>query len=91
MITTWYVTFEIRKRGVRRYKERSPRLTRTFATETEAKAFARLKLDEGMVVFAGTINPYSPKRLVLSRDMADWIEEEPVPNLSDEANKGNPL
>ena len=72
---TWYVTFEIRKRGLLRKKERSPRQTRTFVTETGAKMFARVKLEEGLVVFAGTINPYSPKRLILSRDIAAWVEE----------------
>jgi hypothetical protein len=69
---TWYVTFEIRKRGLLK-KERSPRETRTFATEPEAKIFARAKLDEGLVVFAGTINPESPKRLILFHDVGDWL------------------
>jgi hypothetical protein len=74
---TWYVTFEIRKRGLLSKKERSPRETRTFATEAEAKMFARAKLEEGLVVFAGTINPHSPKRLVLSHDIADWLAARP--------------
>ena len=71
----WYVTFEIRKRGLRSRKERSPRETRTFATEAEAKVFARLKLENGLVVFAGTINPHLPKRLILSNSIANWLEE----------------
>ena len=74
MAPTWYVTFEIRKRGLLSKKERSPRETRLFTTEAEAKTFARLKLQEGLVVFAGTINPYSPKRLVLPHDVALWVE-----------------
>ena len=69
----WYVTFEIRKRGLLSKKERSPRETRTFATEAEAKMFARAKLEEGLVIFAGTINPHTPKRLVLSHDIANWL------------------
>jgi hypothetical protein len=72
---TWYVTFEIRKRGLLSKKERSPRETRTFATEAEAKMFARVKLDNGLVVFAGTINPHLPKRLILSNSIANWLEE----------------
>jgi hypothetical protein len=76
---TWFVTFEIRKRGLLHKKERSPRETRTFRTETEAKIFAQTKLEKGLVVFAGTINPYSPKRLVLSRDIAGWLLEESEP------------
>lgn len=35
-----------------------------------------MKLEEGLVVFAGTINPYSPKRLILSHDVAGWLEEQ---------------
>ena len=51
---TWYVTFEIPSRGtaVRRRRSRS---TQTFETETEAKNFARMKFDEGLIVTAGTI------------------------------------
>jgi len=77
---TWYVTFEIRKRGLLSKKERSPRETRTFATEAEAKKFARVKLEEELVVFAGTINPHSPKRLILSYDISSWVEEQPASN-----------
>jgi len=76
---TWFVTFEIRKRGLLHKKERSPRETRTFATEAEAKIFAQTKLEEGLVIFAGTINPHSPKRLILSRDIAGWLLEESQP------------
>jgi hypothetical protein len=31
-------------------------LTKTFETETEAKNFARIKFEEGLIVTAGTIN-----------------------------------
>lgn len=72
----WYVTFELRPRGLLNRRARSPRETRTFATEAEAKAFARTKLDEGLVVFAGTINPHLPKQLILSQHMADWLVEQ---------------
>jgi hypothetical protein len=56
MRATWYVTFEVDKRGMLP-KRRSPRGTETFATEAEAKRFARSKFDEGLIVFAGTLNP----------------------------------
>ena len=79
MAPTWYVTFEIHKRGLRPKKVRSPRETRTFATEAEAKMFARVKLDEGLFVFAGTINPHSPRRLILSGHIASWVEEQTEP------------
>ena len=74
MPPTWYVTFESRPRGVLP-KRRSPRETRTFATEGDAKNFARSKLDEGLVVFAGTINPYLPRRLVPSSHVHMWLTE----------------
>jgi hypothetical protein len=74
MTPTWYVTFE-RKRGVLP-KCRSPRETKTFATEADAKAFARLMLEAGLPVFAGTINPHLPKRLISSSGMPAWLEDE---------------
>jgi hypothetical protein len=76
MPPTWYVTFENRKRGILP-KRRSPRETRTFATEDEAKVFARAKLDEGVVVFAGTINPYLPRRHIPSDQVYIWLAENP--------------
>jgi hypothetical protein len=80
----WYVTFEIRKSGILP-KQRSPRETRTFVTEGEAKIFARSKLEEGLTVFAGTINPHLPKRLVPSSQIYAWLADEhgdngPPPN-----------
>ena len=71
----WYVTFEVRKRGILP-KLRSPRETRTFATEDEAKTFARSKFEEGLTVYAGTINPHVPKRLVSSSQVQDWLRGE---------------
>ena len=79
MPLTWFVTFEIRKRGLLLKKERSARETHTFATEAEAKMFAQKKLEEGLIVFAGTINPYSPRRVILSHDIAGWLVEECEP------------
>ena len=70
---TWYVTFEVQKRGVLP-RRRSPRATRKFETETEAKEFARAKFNEGLIVYAGTINPYSPKQLIPSSSIPSWIE-----------------
>nr|WP_258767511.1 hypothetical protein [Bradyrhizobium arachidis] len=75
MPSAWYVTFESRKRGLLP-RRRSPRETRTFATEAEAKVFARAKLDEGLIVFAGTINPHLPRRLVPTTSVPLWLAEE---------------
>ncbi|WP_025038048.1 hypothetical protein [Bradyrhizobium sp. DOA9] len=83
MVATWYVTFEVRKRGLL-LRQRTPRETKTFATEAEAKLFARAKLDEGLAVFAGTLNPQLPRRLIPSSDIAAWLAEE---QDSDEASQ----
>jgi hypothetical protein len=66
MAHIWFVTFEVQKRGPWPKGRRTPRRTKTFETETEAKDFARSKLNEGLVVFAGTVNPYLPKQLIPS-------------------------
>jgi len=74
MRPTWYVTFRLQERGLLSGRRRSARATRTFATEAEAKNFAREKFQEGLRVFAGTINPQTPKQLVTSSKIPDWIE-----------------
>nr|WP_284275873.1 hypothetical protein [Bradyrhizobium iriomotense] len=74
MPPTWYVTFESRPRSVLP-KRRSPRETRTFATEGEAKSFVRSKLDEGLIVSAGTINPHLPRRHISSSHVPMWLIE----------------
>jgi hypothetical protein len=72
MSHSWYVTFEVPKSGslVRR---RSPRLTKTFETEADAREFARTKFDEGLIVTAGTINPHIPRRAIPSADIPGWL------------------
>jgi hypothetical protein len=51
-------------------------MTRTFDTETDAKNFARAKFNEGLVVFAGTINPYTPRQLISSGSIPSWLKGE---------------
>jgi len=75
MSPTWYVTFEVQRRGILP-RQRSPRETKTFATEQEAKLFARAKRDEGLAVFAGTINPHLPKRLIPSSGINAWLADD---------------
>nr|WP_081851568.1 hypothetical protein [Bradyrhizobium sp. URHD0069] len=72
---TWYVTFEVPRRGTL-VRRRSPRSTRTFETETEAKNFARMKLDDGLIVTAGTINPHVPRRAIPSGNIPSWLGHE---------------
>jgi hypothetical protein len=60
----WYVTVEVHKRGVLP-KPRHPRLTTIFETG-DAKNFARAELLDGLIVLAGNINPYVPRRVVVA-------------------------
>ena len=70
---TWYVTFEVTTVGTLS-KRRHPRLTKTFATEAEAKDFARTKFTDGLIVTAGTIIPHLPKRALPSVEISAWLE-----------------
>ncbi|MHC2291681.1 hypothetical protein [Bradyrhizobium barranii] len=74
MSQTWYVTFEVHKRGTLP-KRRNPRETRTFESEADARNFAREKFNEGLIVFAGTLNPFLPRRLIPSSEIPSWIEQ----------------
>jgi len=72
----WYVTFEVHKRlMLPRRRSACRRETRMFETEAEAKDFARAKLNEGLAVFAGTINPYRPRQLILARNIPEWVAD----------------
>ena len=70
---TWYVTFEVPTDGTRS-RRRHPRLTKTFATEAEAKDFARTKFNDGLIVTAGTIIPHLPKRAIPPVEIPTWLE-----------------
>jgi hypothetical protein len=72
---TWYVTFEVQKRGTLP-RARHPRLTKGFVTEAEAKDFAREKLDQGLLVTAGTYNPHVPKRIIPPSAVPAWLGSE---------------
>jgi hypothetical protein len=68
---TWYVSFETSSQGRRPFA----RLTETFASEREAKQFAKAKVEPTQNVTAGTINPHTPKRIVTPMQVPDWVEE----------------
>ena len=72
---TWYVSFELPKPKRRGAARRSPRLSETFLTENEAKAFAREKYNQGLIVSAGTLNPHLPRRTIPSAVIHRWIED----------------
>jgi hypothetical protein len=66
---TWYVSFEIQR------THSTYRTTEPFQSEQEAKAFARIKLADGSNVNAGTFNPHTPKRIITSAQIVDWLDE----------------
>jgi hypothetical protein len=70
----WYVSYRANimpKRGSG--ERRSPRATRKFKAEAEAKQFAKEIIKDGWSAIAGTLNPYTPKKIVSSRQILDWI------------------
>ena len=72
----WYVTFE-RGSEWRPCSSRapSPRKTKSFQNEIEAKRFAKSKLSEGFSVTAGTLNPHRPKRRIAASEIDQWLDE----------------
>jgi hypothetical protein len=66
----WFVSYK-RVGSIRE----SARQAETFASELEAKNFARARIDDKNM-YAGTINPCRPKRTVSSHQIADWLDEE---------------
>ena len=83
---TWCVTFEVKSLGMLQ-KPRHPRLTKTFETETEAKLFAKEKIDQGLVVIAGTLNPHMPKQVIPPNAISTWLED----RLDQQAKGSNEL
>jgi hypothetical protein len=88
MTCSWYVTFEVQKRGVSA-RRRSPRATKLFESEEQAKDFARAKFNEGLIVHAGTIIPHSPRRSIPSGDIPGWLDDEREEGDQDDAQGSN--
>jgi hypothetical protein len=71
-------------------RRRSPRSTKTFETEAEAREFARGKYEDGLVVSAGTINPHLPRRAIPWSSIPDWLEPGRKPGSGDQAGAHEP-
>jgi hypothetical protein len=74
----WYVTVEAQTGGeLTSSRPASPRHTKTFPTEIEAKEFAKAMLTEGLkVIIAATSAPHQPtRRAIAASAIQDWIEE----------------
>jgi len=72
---TWYVSYVASGDPS---GDRVRRATKTFAGEHEAREFARAKFEAGdKALIAGTINPETPKRVIPSSAIPDWLDEAP--------------
>jgi hypothetical protein len=89
MTHAWYVTFEVPRSGTL-VRRRSPRSTKTFETEAEAKEFARGRYEDGLIVSAGTINPHLPRRAIPSSSIPDWLESGQKPDSAEQAGAPEP-
>ena len=70
----WYVSYRSNITPVRECRERRcARATRRFKTETDARQFAQEIIKDGWSAIAGTLNPYTPKKMVSSTKILDWI------------------
>jgi hypothetical protein len=68
---TWFVSFK----NIRIEAHDHSRLTATFATELDAKRFARSRNRTTDKIYAGTINPHNPKRTITPEQIFDWLGE----------------
>jgi len=69
----WYISFEPANRGKDRIYRRE---TKTFPSEAEAKAFARMIVDRALRISAGTINPVQPKQVIGSKQgLSEWLSQ----------------
>jgi hypothetical protein len=69
---TWYVSY-VSDADVS--VERAHRATRTFAGEAAARTFARTRFEAGdKTLVAGTLNPVTPKRVIPSAGIPDWLD-----------------
>ena len=69
---TWYVAFSPEKHGD--LNNGSPRSTRTFKSEIDAKLFASQILAKGWSASAGTLNPHQPKQVIAASQIEDWAD-----------------
>ena len=69
---TWYVSYVA---SGDLSGDRVPRATRTFADESAARTFAKARFKAGdRMMLAGTINPVTPKRVIPSSAIPDWMK-----------------
>jgi hypothetical protein len=68
----WYVAFSHNSDDD--LNDRSPRATRTFKSELDAKLFAMQILAKGWSASAGTLNPVQPKQVIPPSQIERWAD-----------------
>ena len=72
---TWYVSYDATGDVA---GDRGRRATMRFASEREARTFAKARFEAcDKTMIAGTINPVTPKRVIPSSAIPDWLDEAP--------------
>ena len=66
----WYVAFS--PGGESDVNNGTPRSTRTFKSEVDAKLFALQILAKGWTASAGTLSPHQPKQVIASSQIDRW-------------------
>ena len=70
----WYVSYRSNIIPQREHgTPRCVRATRTFKAEEDARRFASEMVANGWSAIAGTLNPHTPKKVVASTKILDWI------------------
>jgi hypothetical protein len=72
---TWFVSFRPNDADRLPQANGQRRMSETFATEAEAKAFAAERLADSADITAGTLNPVVPKRTLGSAGIKAWLDE----------------
>jgi hypothetical protein len=70
---TWFVSYRLEPRPIRAGHART---SKTFESESEAKAFARELPPAVRDVTAGTLNPHVPKKLYGSAQIFKWLADD---------------
>ena len=74
IVNRWFVSATMKEKGKLLWAARQ---TKGFATEIEAKQYARAMLYDGHNVTAGTLSPHHPmRRTVAASEVCKWVEEE---------------
>jgi hypothetical protein len=68
----WYVAFSPDKDSD--LNDGTPRSTRTFKSEVDAKLFAVQILAKGWHASAGTLSPYQPRQVIASSQIERWAD-----------------